>query len=133
MNSNTPTRPVSIPTGVYDLETLKSEAKHLSIVPSRPNIRRLRRAFDLVDNHCIRLIDRFGDIRIYEVNSQFREGHIHLVVSNGVNQCTCEDARKHENYKDCKHDFAVRIYAERIQDLEDYQNWLDWQAEKHRY
>ena len=49
MNSNTSTPMVSIPSGVYDLESLKSECCLLGIPPSRPNIRRVRKALDIVE------------------------------------------------------------------------------------
>ena len=125
MNSNILNPPVSTPiTGVYDLESLQAEARHLNINPTRPNIRRLRRAFDIVDNHRIRLIDRFGDVRIYEVDSQTRD-LVHLVVVNADHQCTCEDARKRRDFTGCKHSMAVQIYEDRLIDYEGYLQWLE--------
>ena len=131
MDSTILTPPVStpIPTGVYDLESLQAEARHLNINPTRPNIRRVRRAFDLVENHRVRLIDRFGKVRIYEVGSQTRE-LVHLVVANGDNRCTCEDARRHQDFTGCKHSIAVQIYEER---MTDYDAYLDWLEERHQY
>ena len=130
MNSNILNPPVSTPiTGVYDLESLQAEARHLNINPTRPNIRRVRRAFDLVENHRVRRIDRFGDVRVYEVGSQTRD-LVHLVVANGDNRCTCEDARRHPNFSGCKHSIAVRIYEERMADYDAYLGWLD---ERHQY
>ena len=126
MNSTIVTPPMStpIPTGVYDLETLQAEARHLNITPTRPNIRRIRRAFDIVENHNVRLIDRCGHIRIYEVSSQTRD-LIHLVVANGDYRCTCEDARKSADFTGCKHSIGVRIYEERMADYDLYLQWLD--------
>ena len=126
MDSTIVTPPVStpIPTGVYDLESLQAEARHLNINPSRPNIRRIRRAFDLVENHRIRLTDRFGDVRVYEVNSQTRD-LVHLVVVDADNRCTCEDARRRRDFTGCKHSIAVRIYEERMADYDSYLRWLD--------
>ena len=115
--------------GVYDLEFLRAEARCLNITPTRPNIRRIRRAFDLVENHNIRQIDQFGHVRIYEVGSQTRD-LVHLVVANGDNRCTCEDARKHPNFTGCKHSIAVRIHEERMVDYESYRQWLE---ERHTY
>ena len=131
MNYSILNPPVStpIPTGVYDLETLRAEARHLNITPTRPNIRRIRRAFDLVENHRVRLADRFGHVRIYEVGSQTRD-LVHLVVVNGDNRCTCEDARKRPDFTGCKHSIAVQIYEEWMADYEEYLNWLD---ERHTY
>ena len=109
---------------VYDLDFLRSEARHLSIIPTYPNIARIRRAFDLVENHRVRLTDRFGDVRVYEVHSQSRD-RVHLVVANGDNRCTCEDARRHPNFSGCKHSIAVQIYEERMADYDDYLQWLE--------
>ena len=131
MNSTIITPPVSTPilTGVYDLETLRAEARHLNITPTRPNIRRIRRAFDLVENHRVRLADRFGHVRIYEVSSQTRD-LVHLVVANGDNRCTCEDARRRSDFTGCKHSIAVRIYEEWMEDMESYHRWHE---ERHTY
>ena len=75
MNSTilTPLVSTPIPTAVVDLETLQAEARHLNLIPIFPNICRVQRAFDLVENHCVRLVDRFGKVRIYEVSSQARD------------------------------------------------------------
>lgn len=131
MNSTILNPPVSTPisTGTYDLEFLQAEARHLNITPTRPNIRRIRRAFDLVENHKVRRTDRCGHIRIYEVRSQTRD-LVHLVVANGDNRCTCEDARKHQDFTGCKHSIAVRIYEERMADYDAYCQWLE---ERHLY
>ena len=125
MNDSIFTPPVSTPisTGVYDLDTLQSECRFLGIPATRPNVRRVRRAFHLVENHRVRLVDRFGKIRIYEVDSQMRD-LVHLVVANGDNRCTCEDARKRQDFTGCKHSIAVRIYEERIADYDSYLDWL---------
>ena len=126
MNGNILNPPVStpIPTGVYDLESLQVEARHLNINPTYPNIRRLRRAFDIADNHRIRLFDRFGDVRIYEVDSQTRN-LVHFVVVDAEVQCTCEDARKRRDFTGCKHSMAVQIYEDRLVDYEGYLQWLE--------
>lgn len=131
MNSTILTPPVSIPIPprVYDLETLQAEARHLNISPTRPNILRVRRAFDFVEKHRVRLLDRFGKIRIYEVDSQTRD-LVHLVVANGDNRCTCEDARKRRDFTGCKHSIAVCIYEER---MADYDSYLQWLGERYLY
>ena len=130
MNDSIFTPPVSTPisTGVYDLETLQSECRSLGIPATRPNVRRVRRAFHLVENHRVRLVDRFGKVSIYEVSSQTRD-LVHLIVANGSRQCTCEDARKH-NHTGCKHAIAVQIYEAR---LEDYDYYLDWLTRRHQH
>ena len=120
MNDSIFTPPVStlISTGVYDLDTLQSECRSLGIPATRPNVRRVRRAFHLVENHSVRLVDRFGKVSIYEVSSQTRD-LVHLIVANGFRQCTCEDARKH-NHTGCEHAIAVQIYEARLEDYDYY-------------
>ena len=115
--------PIS-PPRVYDLDFLKSEASRLGILPSRNNIRRVRRAYDIVENHTIRKIETAGAVRIYEVDSQSRD-LLHLVVANGDRRCTCEDARRRSDFTSCKHSIAVQIHEERMADMEDYFSWLD--------
>ena len=112
------------PPRVYDLDFLKSEAVRLGILPSRENIRRARRAYDIVENHQIRKIDQFGTVRIYKVDSQSRD-LVHLVVANGDCRCTCEDARRRSDFTGCKHSLAVQIYEERMLDMQNYFAWLD--------
>ena len=75
MNSNTSTPMVSIPSGVYDLESLKSECCLLGIPPSRPNIRRVRKALDIVDApDAITNVANFADSGLYLVRSQTAHG-----------------------------------------------------------
>ena len=129
MNSTilTPLASTPIPTAAIDLEILRAEARHLNLIPIFPNIRRVRRALDFVENHRVRLLDRFGKTRIYQVDSQTRD-LVHLVVANGDNRCTCEDARKRQDFTGCKHSIAVSIYEERIAD---YDSYLQWLGERH--
>ena len=125
MNSTilTPLVSTPIPTAAIDLEILRAEARHLNLIPIFPNIRRVRRALDIVENHRVRLVDRFGKVRIYEVSSQTRD-LVHLVIANGDNRCTCEDARRRANFTGCKHSIAVRIYEEQMADYDSYLQWL---------
>ena len=115
--------PIS-PARVYDLDFLKSEASRLDIFPSRNNVRRVRRAYGIVDNHTIRKIESAGTVRVYEVDSQTRD-LVHLIVANGDCRCTCEDARRRSDFTSCKHSIAVQIYEERMADMGDYFSWLD--------
>lgn len=115
--------------GVYDLEFLRAEAQRLNITPTRPNIRRIRRAYDIVENDKVRQIGQFGHVRIYEVNSQTRD-RVHLVVVNKVTGCTCEDARRRPDLTGCKHSIAVRIYEEQRADQARYDEWLCEQYEQ---
>lgn len=112
------------PSKVYDLDFLKSEAAHLNIRPNRANIRRVRRALDIVENHNIREIESAGTVRVYEVDSQTRD-LVHLIVVNGDSRCSCEDARRRSDFTGCKHSIAVQIYEERMADMQNYFAWLD--------
>ena len=138
LNESTPIYPLPTDVSVYDIQTLTSECVSLQIVPTRANIRRVRRALDIVDNHRIRKIETAGTtrlsprgvtVRIYEVDSQTRD-LVHLVVANGDCRCSCEDARRRFDFTGCKHSIAVQIYEERMLDLESYDEWLD---ERHQY
>ena len=131
--------PLPTDVSVHDIQTLTSECVSLQIVPTRANIRRVRRALDIVDNHRIRKIETAGTtrlsprgvtVRIYEVNSQTRD-LVHLVVANGDCRCSCEDARRRRpDFTGCKHSIAVQVYEERMLDLESYDECLD---ERHQY
>ena len=129
LNESTPIFPNPTEGSVYDVQTLISECVSLQILPTRANVRRVRRALDIVDNHRIRKIETAGATRLYEVNSQSRD-LVHLVVANGDCRCSCEDARRRQDFTGCKHSLAVQIYEERMLDLESYDEWLD---ECHQY
>ena len=112
MNNNiTPTGTSNDYPKIFDLDTLKAEAQSLGITPTRPNIRRIRRAFDLIEKGHITHTANLEGARLYEVKSQTRNSHVHLVVSNEITQCTCEDARRlrREGQTGCKHAIAVRL------------------------
>ena len=109
---------------VYDVDTLKSVARQLQISPNRPNIRRIRRAFDILEKGSLNFVGIFeGKARLYKCESQTRPApHPHLLISNGIVQCTCEDARKFARrgiQTECKHGIALRlIEAESHQEAE---------------
>ena len=124
LHESTPIYPLPTDVSVYDVQTLTSECVSLQIVPTRANIRRVRRALDIVDNHRIRKIETAGVARIYEVDSQTRD-LVHLVVANGDCRCSCEDARRRQDFTGCKHSIAVQIYEERMLDMQNYFTWLD--------
>ena len=133
MNSNTSTPMVSIPSGVYDLESLKSECCLLGIPPSRPNIRRVRKALDIVDApDAITNVANFADRRLYLVRSQTRADSSYYVQSTDSQvECTCPDSAKGNA---CKHGFAVRLHEERLADQAKYDQWLceQYEADKAR-
>ena len=131
MNGNTPAQSVSIPTGVHDLESLKKECQVLGIPPSRPNIRRVRKALDIASApDAITNVANFSDNRLYLVKSQSRADSSYYVQSNPETvQCTCPDSAKGNA---CKHGFAVRIHEERLADMAKYDEWLCEQYEQQK-
>ena len=96
MKSTTPAPSVSIPQGVYDLETLKTECDALVLQPTRPNIRRVRRALALVDTpNAISNLANFDDgMKLYSVQSQSHPDSSYIVRSHGTYECTCPDYGK---------------------------------------
>ena len=131
MKSTTTDTAVSIPSGVYDLESLESECRLLEIPPSRPNIRRVRKALDIADApDAITNVANFADSRLYLVKSQSRADSSYYVQSTDSQvECTCPDAAKGNA---CKHGFAVRIHEERLADQAKYDEWLCEQYEKQK-
>lgn len=131
MNCITTDTSVSIPTGVHDLESVKKECRLLGIPPSRPNIRRVRKALDIVDAvDAITNVANFTDSRLYLVKSQSRADSSYYVQSTDSQvECTCPDAAKGNA---CKHGFAVRLHEERLADMARYDEYLceQYEAEK---
>lgn len=102
----------AVPSRVYDLDSLKSVARQFHITPTRPNIRRIRRAFDLLQKGNLNFVGKIEDARLYECQSQSRPTVLHLLVSSRIVECTCEDARKfvrRRKQTECKHGIAVRL------------------------
>lgn len=93
-------------TGVHDVDSLKNYAKDFGVTPSRSNIGRVRRGFDLYENGAVQKIGHFGDERIYLVASQNLEGKAYTVRSNGHVECTCPDEGRSEA---CKHGVSVLV------------------------
>ena len=131
MNCITTDTDVSIPTGVHDLESVKKECRLLGIPPSRPNIRRVRKALDIVDApDAITNVANFADSRLYLVKSQTRADSSYYVQSTDSQvECTCPDSAKGNA---CKHGFAVRLHEERLADMARYDEYLceQYEAEK---
>ena len=113
MKSTTSGTSVSIPQGVYDLETLKTESNALALQPTRPNIRRVRRALAIVDTpNAIRNLANFDDgMKLYSVQSQSHPDSSYIVRSHGTFECTCPDYGKGNI---CKHSMAVQMHEERL-------------------
>ena len=140
MNSNTPTldESTAIPTKVYDLETLKAEARPLGLPTDRPTLRRVRRAIDLHQHGCVNPASTSG---IYTVQSQTDTDTIYVVIDE--NGCNCPDAKRMDaefdpqaphtlggylRHRDsmvrCKHEMATMLYKEQRADQAEYDQWL---------
>ena len=128
MKSTTPAPSVSIPQGVYDLETLKTECDALVLQPTRPNIRRVRRALAIVDTpNAISNLANFDDgMKLYSVQSQSHPDSSYIVRSHGTYECTRPDYGKGNI---CKHSMAVQMHEERLTDQAKYDEWLCEQYE----
>ena len=102
MKSTTPAPSVSIPQGVYDLETLKTESNALALQPTRPNIRRVRRALALwILPNAISNLANFDDgLKLYKAsNRNLHSDSSYIVRSHGTYECTCPDYGKGNIYK----------------------------------
>ena len=93
MNSNTKhTNPSSIiPTSVYDLDTIKAECEAFGIEPTRPNIRRIRRAIDLHQAGAVKPFHHPDHQDYFYVRSQ-TEDKFYIVCPN--TGCDCPDAQR---------------------------------------
>ena len=96
---------------VMDLDDAKAKATELGIIPSRPNIRRVVRAHDLVNRGHVRLQADFGDEQVYVVISQNNPSDVYTVLWNGTVKCTCLDYQKHG--ETCKHGIAALLQEEK--------------------
>ena len=134
---------ITIPTGVYDVETLKAECHAVGIPTTRPNLRRMRRAIDLHQHGCVTPSSASG---IYTVQSQTDPDTIYVVINE--NGCTCPDAKRMDvsfdpqpphtlggylRHRDsmvrCKHEMATMLYQEQRADQAKYDQWLCEQYE----
>lgn len=134
----TPSTPNAIPTGVYDLNTLQTECEAIGIEPTRPNLRRIRRAIDLHQHGCVKPSSAQG---IYTVKSQTDPDTVYVVIDE--NGCNCPDAKRMDTKFDprpphtlggylrhrdtmirCKHEIAVMLYKEQLADQAKYDAWL---------
>ena len=113
---------------VIDVDVLKQECKHLGLPPSRGNIRRVRRAFDLFQSGYARLQADFGDEQIWLVMSQNDPGEVYTVRRNGDIQCTCPDYQKHEDL--CKHGLSVLLTEESERDNAMVAQWQAYESDR---
>ena len=136
MNSSTSTPSVSIPSGVYDLDTLKTECQALDIPATRPNIRRVRRAMDLHKSGAVRpFFASAAPPNAFFVHSQTSDKCYSVLPHSG---CCCPDAKRMNGSDDygaawqrirntrdrCKHEIAVLLYQEQRADQEAYNDAL---------
>ena len=101
-------RPVA-PTGVYDVDQLRLQCRAIGIIPNRPNLRRCRRAIDLLNHGGViyRLQDQ--DFDFYWVESQTYPDLVYSVRVDRhfCTECDCPDA---SNVNRCTHQIAVILY-----------------------
>ena len=132
------------PIGVYDLDTLRNECKAIGIEPTRPNIRRIRRAIDLHQNGCISPFHN-DDFDAFYVGSQTEAGKGYTVLPHSG--CNCPDAQRlsqdfgeadsysaawnriNQSAVRCKHEMAVLLYKEQQAAQAEYDQWLCEQHE----
>ena len=99
------------PTGVYDIDKLRSQSRAIGISPKRSNLRRCRRALDLLNYGSVTFDHSDRNLDFYWVNSQTYPDTVYRVRKNGHLECNCPDALKGNQ---CKHQMAVLLYiAER--------------------
>lgn len=99
---------------VFTLEELHSEAVSLSIPPSRPNIRRVRRAIEIARTGSAVFVKHDDRGRIWSVPSQSSDEvyevvipSVDLVLSPSEFRCSCHDSAVKQNV--CKHAMAVAM------------------------
>ena len=131
-NTNHPPQSTQIPTGVYDLDTIKAECEAFGIEPTRPNIRRMRRAIDLHEASAVKPFYNDQINNCYFVKSQSKHKFYCVMPHSG---CDCPDAKKlsethapdtfpydaawrriNESNDRCKHEIAVMLFEEQLSD-----------------
>ena len=135
-----PSTPNAIPTGVYDLNTLQTECEAIGIEPTRPNLRRIRRAIDLHQHGCVKPFYNDEIDGAFYVRSQTEQGKVYSVLPHSG--CSCPDAHRlnaefgklgsytaaHTRIKQstvrCKHEMAIMLWKERMADQAKYDAWL---------
>ena len=149
MNGNTTHPQVSseiAPTGVYDLDTLRRECKAIGIEPTRPNIRRMRRAIDLHQHGAVRPFYSDKADGYFFVHSQNDSDTCYSVLPKSG--CSCPDAKRlsedfgeadsysaawtriNQSAVRCKHEMAVLLWKEQRNDQAQYDQWLCDQYEQ---
>ena len=110
MNGNMNRPPVSrevAPAGVYDTDKLRLLCREIGVIPNRRNLRRFRRALDLLNHGSVTFDYSDQDFDFYWVNSQTYPDTVYRVRKNGHLECNCPDALKGNQ---CKHQMSVLLY-----------------------
>ena len=107
---------------LYSLEELHAETVRLNLEPSRPTIRRVRRAIEIARSDAIAFQKHADAGRIYSVRSQTSDDcytvivpSVDLSVPVSDCSCTCPDAFRENN---CKHAIAAIMLEEYECDLD---------------
>lgn len=119
---------------VFSVEELHAEAVRLNLNPTRPVIRRVRRAIDLAASGAVRFQKHADEGRIYSVRSQNSDDvytvtvpSVDLSLAPSECLCTCPDSQVKQNT--CKHAIAVIMHEEierdRIADQRDVRHLVD--------
>lgn len=136
------------PVGVYDLDTLRSECKAIGIEPTRPNIRRIRRAIDLHQSGAVEPWPNHPDN--FYVDSQTEADKCYVVLRSSG--CHCPDAqRMTEEFTGyppthpkgvscvrimdsrirCKHEMATMLYQEQRRCQSEQAELDEWADERY--
>ena len=95
------------PAGVYEIDKLRIQCRAIGVTPNRPNIRRCRRALDLLNYGSVTFDCSDQDFEFYWVKSRTYPDTVYRVRKNGHLECNCPDASKGNQ---CKHQIAVLLY-----------------------
>lgn len=105
------------PSQAYTIEELADESLRLNLNPTRPTIRRVRRAVELAQTGAVSFAKHADEGRIYRVHSQTTDEiytvtapSVDLPVTVGECYCTCPDSNVKQNI--CKHSIAVVMFEE---------------------
>ena len=94
--------------------------RNFGVHVSYPNMQRMRRAYDLFENHQVEWVGHCDKGRHFRVASQSETGLHYDVYAPSVDQqvpvseykCNCMDMPKDRLENACKHAMAARIYEE---------------------
>ena len=110
MNNNMERPPKSsdvAPTGVYDVDELRTQCRAIGISTQRSNIRRVRQALDLLNHGSVAFDHGDQTNEFYWVDSHTHPDTVYRVRKNGRLECNCSDASQGNQ---CKHQIAVLLF-----------------------